>query len=110
MHLKNFSLIETDGGYMLSPAYDMLPVNVILMDDKEQTALSLNGKKSNLRRKDFLALAQNCDIPQHAAEIMIAHVISLRNRYAALCDKSLLPDDMKEALKALINSRTSILG
>ena len=33
MHLKNFSLIETaenSGEYILSPAYDSLPVNVIM--------------------------------------------------------------------------------
>lgn len=33
MHLKNFSLIETSAGngkYILSPAYDLLPVNVIM--------------------------------------------------------------------------------
>lgn len=56
MHLKNFSLIE-DGPksrcFGLSPAYDMLPVNIIIPEDKEQMALSLNGKKRNIRRKDF---------------------------------------------------------
>lgn len=39
MHLKNFSLIETEEGsgkYVLSPAYDLLPVNVVMPEDKEQ--------------------------------------------------------------------------
>lgn len=38
MHLKNFSLMETEEGsgeYILSPAYDLLPVNVIMPEDKE---------------------------------------------------------------------------
>ena len=38
MHLKNFSLIESESGsgeYHLSPAYDLLPVNVIMPEDKE---------------------------------------------------------------------------
>ena len=51
MHLKNFSLIETgegSGKYVLSPAYDLLPVNVVMPEDKEQFALALNGKKMNL--------------------------------------------------------------
>ena len=50
MHLKNFSLIETEEGsgkYLLSPAYDLLPVNVIMPEDKEQFALAMNGKKRN---------------------------------------------------------------
>ena len=40
MHLKNFSLRETEPGnrkFQLSKAYDMLPVNVIMPEDKEQT-------------------------------------------------------------------------
>lgn len=56
MHLKNFSLIETEEGsekYVLSPAYDLLPVNVIMPEDKEQFALAMNGKKRNLRQETF---------------------------------------------------------
>ena len=56
MHLKNFSLIETEEGsgeYILSPAYDLLPVNLIMPEDKEQFALTMNGKKQNIRRKRF---------------------------------------------------------
>ena len=29
-------------------------------EDREQTALTLNGKKKNIRKKDFLAFADNC--------------------------------------------------
>lgn len=48
MHLKNFSLIETEPGnreFVLTDAYDMLPVNMILPEDTEQMALTVNGKK-----------------------------------------------------------------
>ncbi|CBK75442.1 HipA-like C-terminal domain [Butyrivibrio fibrisolvens 16/4] len=47
MHLKNFSLIEDSPGsrvFGLSAAYDMLPVNIIMPEDKEQMALTVNGK------------------------------------------------------------------
>ena len=56
MHLKNFSLIETaegSGEYRLSEAYDMLPVNVILPQDKEQLALTLNEKNKILDERTF---------------------------------------------------------
>lgn len=49
MHLKNFSLIEVEEGsgkYVLSPAYDLLPVNVIMPEDKEQFALAMNGRSA----------------------------------------------------------------
>ena len=53
MHLKNFSLIETaeaSGEYVLSPAYDLLPVNANMPSDQEQFALAMNGKKMNIRK------------------------------------------------------------
>lgn len=57
MHLKNFSLIETaerSGENVLSPTYDLLPLNVIMPEDAEQTALALNGKKQNIRRPKII--------------------------------------------------------
>jgi serine/threonine-protein kinase HipA len=46
-HLKNFSLLETDAGLRLSPAYDI--VNTALYDGFDQTlALSIDGKKPHL--------------------------------------------------------------
>jgi len=54
MHLKNFSLIRlADGHYELSPAYDLVPVKLVMPADQEEMALTLNGKKSNIKRQDF---------------------------------------------------------
>ncbi|MFY9364334.1 MAG: HipA domain-containing protein, partial [Bacteroidales bacterium] len=53
MHLKNFSLMHTDKGIMLSPAYDLINVNLVYPKDKEDLALTLNGRKSNIQRSDF---------------------------------------------------------
>ena len=53
MHLKNFSLLETAPGsqeFMLSPAYDMLPVNIV-STDTEETALALNAKRATCARR-----------------------------------------------------------
>ena len=108
MHLKNFSLIETTTGskrYILSGAYDMLPVNVILPEDEEQMALSLNGRKRNLRRKDFLVFAEACGLPQKSAEKMIGKIVSMKDQYVSMCRNSYLPSEMKEAFEALILHR-----
>ncbi len=112
MHLKNFSLIETEEGcgkYILSPTYDLLPVNVIMPEDREQLALSMNGKKMHLRKKDFLIFADACEIPRVSAEKMISALVSLEMRFLTMCDNSLLPKSMKERLCALIIARTEIL-
>lgn len=113
MHLKNFSLIETSensGEYILSPAYDLLPVNVILPADIEQTALALNGKKRNIRKKDFYAFAYKCGIPKISAEKMINKVVSLKEKYKSMCLDSLLADHMKESFSGLIDERCAILN
>ena len=113
MHLKNFSLIETSTGsmqYILSPAYDLLPVNVIMPEDQEQLALSLNGKKSNLRRKDFLVFAEYIGLPKQAAEGMLRHLLFLAPSLQKMCEVSLLPRDLKTALSQLIGQRSEQLA
>lgn len=54
MHLKNFSMYSPmKGQYVLTPAYDMLSTVLVMPEDKEELALTLNGKKANLKRIDF---------------------------------------------------------
>ncbi|MBQ9009015.1 MAG: HipA domain-containing protein [Clostridia bacterium] len=108
MYLKNFSLIETapeSSNYVLSPAYDLLPVNILLPEDKEEFALTMNGKKTNLHRDDFLLFAENAGISRKAADAMIRKLLSFVSKWEALCESSLLPPDMKQALIVLIHAR-----
>ena len=112
MHLKNFSLIESCPGnrqYNLSPAYDMLPVNIVLPEDNEQMALTMNGKKSRFKRKDFMIFAEKCGIAESEAEKIIEDLCSLKQDFMQVCDESYLSDDLKEQTKKLISERTAIL-
>ena len=112
MHLKNFSLIETQAGsagYHLSQAYDLLPVNVIMPEDKEQLALTMHGKKRNIRRKDFLIFAETCGIPKKAAEKMMERMLRQKPVFIQMCTESYLPENMKEQLCALIEARSATL-
>ncbi len=112
MHLKNFSLIETaegSGEYVLSPAYDLLPVNANMPADKEQFALAMNGKKMNIRKGDFLKFADTCDISRQTAEKLIENLVKFTPKWISMCEKSLLPDELKERLKKIITERTEIL-
>ena len=112
MHLKNFSLIETDAAsteYVLSPAYDLLPVNANLPSDTEQFALTMNGKKTNIRKKDFLIFADSCDITRQAAEKIIKKLVSMEGKFITACEDSLLPDTLKERLIKIIRERVAVL-
>ncbi len=112
MHLKNFSLIETSEGsceYVLSPAYDLLPVNANIPADKEQFALAMNGKKMNIRKGDFLIFADVCGITRPTAEKMINNLVELTPKWIVMCDNSLLPDELKDRLKKIITERAEVL-
>lgn len=111
MHLKNFSLIEAMEGssqYCLSQAYDLLPVNIIMPEDKEEFALTMNGKKQNVRKKDFLVFADTCGITKNAAEKMIAKIVRMKPIFVQMCIDSYLPQYMKEQLNELIEKRCSV--
>ncbi|MEW6087642.1 MAG: HipA domain-containing protein [bacterium] len=52
-HLKNFSIRYEDNGLIrLAPAYDIVS-SKILIKDEEDFALTLNGKKNNIKKTDF---------------------------------------------------------
>ena len=108
MHLKNFSLIETDensGNYILSDAYDMLPVNTVNPSDTEQTALTLNGKKRNLHRNDFLKFADACQIDRAVASKIIDRLKGYESEFIRATEQSYLNDELKESLIALMKER-----
>jgi serine/threonine-protein kinase HipA len=58
MHLKNFSMLLSESGWVLSPFYDLLNVKLILPQDKDDTALLLGGKKMNFTKRYFDRLGE----------------------------------------------------
>lgn len=108
MHLKNFSLIETAPAkreFILSPAYDLLPVNLVLPDDKDETALTLCGKRSKFKRADFLQFAETIGVNENAAEKMITGTLKKSSKALSICEASMLPQDMKIGFKGLFEKR-----
>mgnify|MGYP000820727374 FL=1 len=78
-------------------------------EDKEQFALPMNGKKMNIRKKDFLIFADECGIPHASAEKMIVSLVAMLPKFIAMCDESRLPEKLKERLKNLMTERCKIL-
>jgi len=112
MHLKNFSLIESAPGkreYILAPAYDLLPVNIVMPKDKDFSALTLNGKKRNMKKNNFLSLAENIGLNEKAARNSIMTVINKKRDYELLVKDSYVSDEFKEKLIQLMNERISLL-
>lgn len=111
MHLKNFSLIiNEDEEITLSPAYDLLSTKLLIPEDKEDLALPLNGKKSNLRKSDFDKFADNIKINETARDNIYKKFSFSVDEVKLFIDKSFLNEEMKENYKELFFDRMNRLG
>lgn len=109
MHLKNFSLYRPKALYQLSPAYDLLNVAIANPKDKEEMALSINGKKARIQLADFLKSSDTMGIEQR---VTLGLINGLRNAMPAwidLINDSFLSDDMKQNYLDLISRRMDVL-
>lgn len=73
-HLKNISLTyeqEQTAKTLLSPAYDLLSTDLYILDDNEESALAINGKKNKIKKSDFLIFAQNLGMTPKVFESVI---------------------------------------
>lgn len=68
MHLKNFSMIKSNSGWVLAPAYDLLNVRIVYPKDKDDLALSLGGKKINLNRTYFKRFGEGLGLTEKQIE------------------------------------------
>lgn len=87
----------------------MLPVNVIMPEDKEQLALTINGKKRNIHKKEFLILAESCGIPEKAARHMLEKICSMEEKLLHQVEEAYLSKEQKEKVRELISYRIKIL-
>ena len=105
MHLKNFSLYRPAGGYQLTPAYDLLNVAMVNPKDKEELALTLSGKKYNLRMDDFMNAAKTMGLEENVMQRLITSLHKALPKWQQLIRKSFLCDEKKQAYEELIVSR-----
>lgn len=106
MHLKNFSLYNRDGaGYMLTPAYDLLSTAIVMPEDTEELALTLNGKKRKIGRSDFVTAMQASGISDKVIGNIAKKFRASMGGWLELIDESFLPEPTKKAYKRLILRR-----
>lgn len=110
MHLKNFSLYNPHGtGHTLTPAYDLVSTALVMPEDKEELALTLNGKKRNLRKDDFAKAIAASGIEPKVMENMAKRFRKALPKWFALIDQSFIPQPMKRQYKQLILHRMIML-
>ncbi|MHA7865659.1 HipA domain-containing protein [Flagellimonas marinaquae] len=107
MHLKNFSLITKNGKTMLAPAYDLLNSSIAINSPEEEIALTLKGKKSNLRGSDFTDYytKERLQLNEKTVETILQDMFKAKQKWKDLISISFLSDDMKEKYDNLLEHR-----
>lgn len=106
MHLKNFSLIyDPATGPVLSPAYDMLCTALVNPADDEDLALTLNGKKKRINRKDFEMAFSTLKLDPKQQANLFSKMGKARNKWIEFVQISFLSKDFKDKYIQLINDR-----
>jgi len=112
MHLKNFSLINTDGKITLSPCYDLVNTTIEYKNQVEEIALPLKGKKKKLTRSilvDYFGF-ERCELTTKSGDKILGDISSHVPEWKELIKVSFLSEEMKSKYQDLLETRLSILG
>ena len=105
MHLKNFSVIKSTSGWLLAPAYDLLNVSIVNPKDEEELALTLEGKKSKLKRNHFESFAKGLGLTEKQIQGVFSRFYENKEKAMKWINSSFLSSEMKEKYKAVLLER-----
>ena len=106
MHLKNFSLIKDQSlGYHFSPAYDLVATALVNPADNEDLALTLNGKKRKINRKDFSAAISASGVDKKQEENIFKKMEKAYSAWLEFIGHSFLDMKMKKEFEAQVRAR-----
>ena len=108
MHLKNFSLILNGENWEISPAYDLLNVQLHLPEDKEESALTIGGKKKKLSKSDFINLGLKLGLNQKQVENTFKRFLKSEKKMLSLIHQSYLSKEHQEKYIKLLQNRLLI--
>ena len=109
MHLKNFSLISfVPGVYNLSAAYDLLNVHLVI-NDNEELALTLDGKKSRIKPQNFVNAMKKSQLDDKTIDNIFKKFVRVAPKWYDFIDQSFLPEELKaEYKKEIANNLQTI--
>ena len=108
MHLKNLAVLTgRDGLRRLSPAYDLVASAAVLRDPQE-LALTVAGKRSNLRREHLVDYYGRERLG--LTDRVVADLDAAGAAWEALVDRSFLSDSVRDRLRRILGDRREWLG
>lgn len=111
MHLKNFSMLKLENnGWVLSPAYDLVPTALVNTADTEELALTLNGKKLKLNYNDFLSAFNLSGLNKKVLDNTLELFKYCKPEMLHVLDTSFVNEEFKKKYSALIHARFKQMG
>ena len=112
MHLKNFSLITKNGKTTLAPIYDFLNSTIAIKNPEEEIALTLKGKKSNLRATDFIDYygKERLQLNEKTIASILEQMKKVTPKWKELLEISFLSEDMKEKYLGLLKHKLNLFS
>ena len=110
MHLKNFSLFKPTENYMLTPAYDLLSTSIVMPEDDEELALTLNGKKKKIKREDFEKAMYDSGMDEKSIANLLKKFEKAYPKWKEMIAQSFLPEEQQELYRGQIERMSAKLG
>lgn len=110
MHLKNFSLVHSEGEILLSPAYDLLNVNLIYPKDDEDLALSLNGRKRKIKKADFDQFAKSLGISELVRDNIYKDFVKQKDKVEDWISRSFINHEFKVRYLQIFENKLKKMG
>jgi serine/threonine-protein kinase HipA len=110
MHLKNFSLIDQGRGWQMSPAYDLLNVNLVNEKDNEESALTIGGKKRKLKRQDFVQLGIGYTLTEVQVRNAFKNVLAKTGQMIDFIKISFMTNKHKSRYIEILKARSKVLS
>jgi serine/threonine-protein kinase HipA len=105
-HRKNFSLLtREDGNVALSPVYDLVSSRLVIPEESDEMALTVNGKRNRLNRGDFLAFADHLGIAPSYAQARLADLPGLAGCFERMIAESALSTPLRQRLTDILTAR-----
>ena len=110
LNLKYFSLYSPQQEvYTLTPAYDMLSTALVMPEDTEELALTLNGKKRKLRKADFVTSMRASGLDEKVIENLFKKLLKVETKWMEFISLSFLPEEMQISYKDMISIKLNML-
>ena len=110
MHLKNFSLFKPTDNYKFTPAYDLLSTSIVMPEDNEELALTLNGKKKKIKREDFEKAMSDSGMDEKSIANLFKKFEKAYPKWIEMIAQSFLPEEQQGLYRGQIERMSAKLG